>query len=210
MNRVLFLFSFVTFCGFRLDALAGTGADGLATEVRTQLASGGTRVELRDRGITRESLRELLKLEELRTVTELDLSGNPLGVDGAEDLARASDLRSLRVLRLERCQLGYVGAKALAALLALPELRELHVASNEFGDTGAAAMVYTDKLLQLEVLDLRHNGISDQGGKRFLESDGLGPQVRLELGGNDKISEAVRAALRERYGDRVNFEVKSP
>lgn len=210
MKRILISYLLASVFGLIPSGSAKTADANLANQIAEQLATGSGRVELRDRGFSESDLKLLLGLPSLDKATELDLSGNPLREDGAEVLARSSSIKGLRVLRLGRCKLGYVGAKALSALLELPELRELHLESNDLGDTGAAAMAYSDKLGQLEVLNLRQNGISDQGAKRFLEPNSLGARTRLELGGNDKISEPVRAALRERYGDRVSFEAGSP
>ncbi len=83
-------------------------------------------------GLGPDGLRAILpSLERCET---LDLSGNPLGPDGATLLA-ASELPALRVLRLRGCAIGVAGAEALAASPMHAHLRELDL---DLGSTDEA------------------------------------------------------------------------
>lgn len=120
----------------------------------------------------------LKPLSNLKYLTHLDLTGHPIGSQGAANLARCP---SLREAKLDKCGLGDEGIQALAAnkgfeslglahncltaecapyLAQLPSLKNLALESNRLGAKGAEQLGCS---LSLEVIDLAGNGIKDEG-----------------------------------------------
>ena len=103
-------------------------------------------------------------------LTELDLSINDVGDDGAEVLSRLVALRNLTVLSLRQQEaapyhdrIHAVGVTALADSPHLTELVALDLAHNAIGDAGLRALAGWPKLRQFRRLNLSDNGIGDIG-----------------------------------------------
>ena len=69
-------------------------------------------------------------------MTELDLSYNELGDDGARVVANCPHLAGLTVLRLSNCGIGDEGGRALANSPHLNRVESLDLESNPLGDAG--------------------------------------------------------------------------
>jgi uncharacterized protein (TIGR02996 family) len=70
----------------------------------------------------------------------LDLTGNPIGDQGAEAMAGATGLAGLERLILSFCGIGDAGARALLESIAFPGLRMLDLSDNPIGDLMRSAL----------------------------------------------------------------------
>jgi uncharacterized protein (TIGR02996 family) len=113
-------------------------------------------------------------------LTKLDLNGVVQGDELTAELARSGHLRGLTELTLIYNEIGDEGARALADCADLAGLTRLELYGNEIGDAGALALARSPHLGNLQALDIDNYG-------------------RTELG------PATQAALRERFGERVQF-----
>ncbi len=113
----------------------------------------------------------------------LDLSDNPIGVDGARSLSMAPAVSRLLELAMDRCGLG---ARGLGALVeALGGLRSLSVASNRLGDDGVGLLVANGaRMPRLETLVLDDNDISSDGAASLATSALARHLVSLSLDHN--------------------------
>jgi uncharacterized protein (TIGR02996 family) len=184
--------------------------------------------------IGRDDAEALFRLPAAADLRHLDVSDNPLGTDGIVTLADSGVIRGLRVLNLNKTLPGVSGVKALAEagglaglrMLDLSDnrlgpvaikllagcggfrgLRSLNLTSNPVGDAGAAALAAARPLSGLLELDLRDAGIGHDGAVALAESPHLNSLLRLDLRTRDNrpLTDAARAALEERFGDRVCF-----
>src|SRR5262249_26969961 len=133
-----------------------------------------TRLDLSQNMI--HSLGRLASWPALASVGELNLRINTFEKEGAAALARSRYLGSLKVLQMGNCFIGNEGAAALARCPGLAGLVELELYYCQIGDEGARALA---------------------------DSPHLGGIERLNLGLNQRIGAAGRAALRARFGERV-------
>jgi uncharacterized protein (TIGR02996 family) len=93
----------------------------------------------------------------------------------------------------------------LVASPMLARLRELDLSSTPLGRTGIEALAGSPTAANLRVLSLANSPIGDDEAKVLAGSPHLGSLERLDLSGLDLGSRA-RAALEERFGDRVSLE----
>eukprot|EP01065_Artemidia_motanka_P052822 TRINITY_DN9634_c1_g1_i1.p1 TRINITY_DN9634_c1_g1~~TRINITY_DN9634_c1_g1_i1.p1 ORF type:complete len:1715 (+),score=264.55 TRINITY_DN9634_c1_g1_i1:60-5204(+) len=105
-------------------------------------------------------------------LTELDLSGNPLGAQGCSSLANAlappRGNTTLRTLSLNCVNAGTAGGNALAAVISAgASLSMLRMAQNSMQQCGAAFVRAAQVSTSLEVLDLDGNGIVDEHMERI-------------------------------------------
>jgi uncharacterized protein (TIGR02996 family) len=180
----------------------------------------------------RDDAEHLFALPVMRELQHLDVSDNPLGVDGVTALAESGIVRGLRVLNLSKTRPGVPGVKALTEagglaglrMLDLSDnglgpvavktlagcggfrgLRVLNLMNNPVGDAGAAALAASRTLSGLLELDLRDADVADAGAVALAEAPHLDGLLRLDLRNRDnrQLGDAARAALAERFGDRV-------
>ncbi|QEG30769.1 Leucine Rich repeats (2 copies) [Gemmata obscuriglobus] len=176
----------------------------------------------------------LFGLPAVRELQHLDLSDNPLAADGLTALAASGIVRGLRTLNLSRTRPGVLGVKALTEAGGLAGLRQLDLSNNALGpnavkalagapalrglralnlsnnhvrDSGAADLAGARALAGLLELDLCETDIGDAGALALAESPYLGGLLRLDLSTRSgrPFGAAAQAALRERFGDRVNW-----
>jgi uncharacterized protein (TIGR02996 family) len=176
----------------------------------------------------------LFRLPAVSAVQHLDVSDNPLGSDGTSALAGSGLIRGLRVLNLSKTlpgvpgvkalteagglagvrmldlsdnRLGPVAVKVLAGCGGFRGLRVLNLRNNPIGDAGAAALASARALSGLLELDLRDTGIGHDGARALAESPHLDNLLRLDLRTHDGRAPdpGARAALEERFGDRVSL-----
>ena len=136
-----------------------------------------------------------------------------MGADGGCALAEA-DWPALKRLSVagasdlwERGPKPFLGSHGFAALVgssALAGLEELSVPLNAVGSKGAKALAKASQLTALKAVNLRANDIDDAGAEALLNAPQLAGLERLDLSDNP-ISEAMKARLRERFGDRVKL-----
>jgi hypothetical protein len=86
----------------------------------------------------------------------------------------------------------------------LRRLTRLRLSSNNVGDQGVKRLLGWSQSDRLTHLDLESNGIGDEGGMLLAETPALAGIRWLRLGMNWGISEATRACLTERFGDRLD------
>lgn len=193
-----------------------------------------TRLSLPYNRIGRDDADALFRLPAVSGLQHLDVSDNPLGADGVAALAGSGVVRGLRILNLSKTlpgvpgikalteagglaglrmldlsenRLGPVAIKLLAGCDRLRGLRSLNLTNNPVGDAGAAALASSRALSGLLELDLRDCGVAHDGAVALAESPYLGNLLRLDLSTRDNrpLADAARAALEERFGDRVCF-----
>ncbi|HJZ56563.1 MAG TPA: TIGR02996 domain-containing protein [Gemmataceae bacterium] len=182
--------------------------------------------------IPHEDAPQLFALPVVQGLTHLDLSNNRLDVDGVVALAESRAIRGLRVLNLSKALPGVPGVKAIAeaggfagvrsldlsenrlgpvavGLLAKAPgargLRVLNLANNSITDAGAEALAGARNLAGLLELDLTDAEFGDAGAIALAESEHLGGLLRLVLhrSSGRRLGDAARAALLERFGERV-------
>jgi uncharacterized protein (TIGR02996 family) len=159
------------------------------------------------------------------TLRRLDLSGCPLGDDGAGFLASATALHArLQDLDLRGCKIGPRGAAALAgctfadfcqidlhenplgpegtAALAgsswLPLLRQLNLRECQVGDEGAEALAGSPGAALCE-LDLTRNNLTDKGVAALTASPSLARLRKLNLSQNALTDESAEALMRSPF-----------
>lgn len=98
----------------------------------------------------------------LESLTELDVSDNDLGVEGARALARSSHLAALRDLEIGGNDIGDDGAIAIAHAQFLAGLETLNASGNSIGATGTQALLQ-GSAKKLSSLDLSMNPIGGPG-----------------------------------------------
>lgn len=136
----------------------------------------------------------------LSEVRGLDLSGQPVGFEGAKALSATRDLPALVELRLSGCGLGDNGVRAIAYARHLPDLERLDLSGNGPAEIATEAMSEARYLGQLTHLDLRGSAPPPPAAARK-----LGEQlVKIEVLAVDAAwPEPVLEALREGLGDRA-------
>lgn len=103
------------------------------------------------------------------------------------------------------CDVGTPAVWALAEHFDLPAVRRLALTHLALRDEAVATLVASPWVAQLTALDLGGNGfITDVGATALANSPHLGGLTALNLTPYaDRITEAGKAALRARFGDRV-------
>lgn len=96
-------------------------------------------------------------------LTELDLSNNELGNDGASVLAACPHLAGLRVLRLASCGISdHQGARALAVSPYLNNLITLDLGHNPINEAGYRAFLNTSEMQSLRHLIFTAHGVTNR------------------------------------------------
>jgi uncharacterized protein (TIGR02996 family) len=178
----------------------------LGVLLNTPLLSALTELDVSSNELGSRGLAVLLGWAGLARLEVLDLSSNRLGAAGVKALAAAPGLGRLRRLVLYDNNIGSAGAEALAGCERLDRLEELDLMDNEVGPKGTRALANSPYLARLKVLNLNSNPIGAVGGRALAESPHLANLSRLELDGCvDDRDAAVKALLRQRFGERVGF-----
>jgi hypothetical protein len=177
-----------------------------------------------------DGVSRLLTGNEWGRVEQLTLAGARLGDVGVKALAAVGPaaLPALRTLSLSDNGIGDAGAKALAASPLFRQLRTLDLGQNRVGDAGAEALAAGLDGGELRTLNLTVIGLLDVSTRSF------GPKKRWRdrvlrwvafpfllpflllgwlFGGRQvrrvpltaRTSSAVRARLKEKYGNRILF-----
>jgi uncharacterized protein (TIGR02996 family) len=144
----------------------------------------------------------------LTRLRKLALDYNELGAAGARALAGWPGLGGLTLLGLNFTLSGDEGAAALARSEHLANLTVLALDACRIRTPGAVALANCPHLARLRVLSLRHNEIGEAGGRALAESPYLANLTSLRLdstGTPHGIPRAVRALLRQRFGERVRL-----
>jgi hypothetical protein len=146
----------------------------------------------------------------LANLRDLDCQGNDWTEQGVRALVAASGL-ALTHLDLGLNNIGDEGAIALASCRGLVGLRALRLGSFDYedevriGDRGARALA-AGPWVGLEELDLSYHAIGDAGAQALARSDVLAGLHRLDMRSPMALyGEAGRAALRDRFGNRVRL-----
>jgi uncharacterized protein (TIGR02996 family) len=154
-----------------------------------------------------------------------------VGMRGRAFLSRAEDIFPLAPIRhVSFSGVPPVLMPLLTASPYLSRLRSLRLAHNRIGPRGARCLAESPHLSRLHTLDLTHCRIEDIGLAALLSSPCLPQLTALHLWNNDlgeasvgplvcsgldylgvgcnRFSEQGQQALRERFGDRVCFELE--
>jgi uncharacterized protein (TIGR02996 family) len=118
-------------------------------------------------------------------------------------LAASPNLAHIRSLGMYEC-LDARDVRVLATSPHLARLRDLNLGGNRIGNAGARALAGSPHLAGLLHLDLSSNSITSEGGRALARSRHLGNLVTLNLKDNN-FNEAATAALKERFGERVQL-----
>jgi uncharacterized protein (TIGR02996 family) len=102
-------------------------------------------------------------------LTELDLSANELGDDGARLLAKSPHLAKLTVLKLANCGIGDSGARALAGCPHLNEVAVLALENNPVGDSGLSAFLDSRHWRSLRQILVPRIGVSERIRKDLVD-----------------------------------------
>jgi Ran GTPase-activating protein (RanGAP) involved in mRNA processing and transport len=187
----------------------------LGTEIRT----AGPIECVRIRNLRLPQLHQLLSTSHLVGLREVDLSGNVVGLAGAQSLRAVPANVGWRRLNLHKTELGPLGLHALshapflahlealdvssnhlrqagAELAAAVELRELNLADNELIDVPLQGLVGAAALPKLTRLDLHHNQIGDDGVSKIASHRGWTALAALDLRANP-LGDAAMLALAE-------------
>jgi len=118
----------------------------------------------------------------LRTVSELDLSENPLGGGRAlDDLADSQLAFNLASLDLSGTAPGVPGVRTLAESSAFSGLNSLSLRKNRLGPVAARRLSESVYLAGLHALDLSNNPIKDSGLAHLIEASFWPGLVQLEM-----------------------------
>jgi uncharacterized protein (TIGR02996 family) len=180
-------------------------------------------------GLTEPAFRVLLRSSALGNLTELDLSGCPIGDSGMIALCNSKLAQTLRAIKFPNTALGDVGVAALvqsplfanmhgprlnlmmnqigcAGLGALAEsehvlrFRELVFRENQIGDDGVEALAASPYTANLQYLDFWRNNLTDRGAIALARSPYLKNIVDISLKEN-QVTEVGTAILHERFGE---------
>jgi len=120
---------------------------------------------------------QVMALPQLARLRDLNLNGNRLDDSRIRVVASSPNLRGLSELLLTENQIECAGAQVLADCSLLPNLQVLALAYNSIGEAGGLALSASKHLRNLTHLDLSNNPLGSE----------------------------ARAALRARFGDRVQL-----
>ena len=169
---------------FALSSAAGTGKGSLtAAEWRDALVAkhaDASKVNIGASGAHLEGF--FLALPRLTHITELEVSMNKIGDEGAASLASAlGTLVNLKILRLDSNGIGPAGAASLSpALGKLVNLETLDLKNNKIGPEGAGSMAAAlGQLVKLETLFLDDTDIGPEGAASL--SPFVGQLVNLKI-----------------------------
>ncbi|XP_048575673.1 NLR family CARD domain-containing protein 4 [Nematostella vectensis] len=141
-------------------------SDGLALNTKV------TELTLVNAGIGPSGTRALAKA--IQNVTLLDMSANPIGLEGLNAIANILQDNSCRLksLILDGCCINMDGARSISkALSKNTSLEKLSLACNNIGDEGMCALAkYVTKTKSLQALDISYNHISDVGKKAIIDA----------------------------------------
>ncbi|VTR99883.1 Leucine-rich repeat-containing protein typical subtype OS=Herpetosiphon aurantiacus (strain ATCC 23779 / DSM 785) GN=Haur_4051 PE=4 SV=1: LRR_6: LRR_6: LRR_6 [Gemmata massiliana] len=162
-------------------------------------------LDVSDNPLAGEGIRELAESGIVRGLRTLNLSRTRPGVPGVKALTEAGGLAGLRLLDLSHNALGPTAVKAVAACSGFRGLRVLNLSNNHVHDSGGVSLAGSSALAGLLELDLCETGIGDTGALALAESPHLNHLIRLDLRTRSgrAFGDAARAALIERFGDRV-------
>jgi uncharacterized protein (TIGR02996 family) len=138
----------------------------------------------------------LFALPVVRGLSHLDVSDNPLNVDGVTALAQSGAVHGLRVLNLAKTRPGVPGVKALTEASGLAGLRWLDLFGNGLGPTAVRLLAESPELRGVRVLNLADNPIGNTGAEALASSRALSGLLELDLS-DTGLGEAGAVALAE-------------
>jgi uncharacterized protein (TIGR02996 family) len=136
----------------------------------------------------------------------LSLQYARIGDEGVRALAASPAFPRLTSLVLCHNPLGSLAAESLATSTSITHLVELDLSQTEIGDAGVEALATSPNLRNLKALDLTRTAITSVGARALAGSPYLGNLEKLEVKwSRSSFDQRAMQALRERFGDRVNF-----
>jgi uncharacterized protein (TIGR02996 family) len=146
----------------------------------------------------------LLGSPHLTNVRALGLGNNSIGIAGCEALAAATTLPALRVLALYSNPIKDRGLEALTGAPWTANLVGLHVSNCGASAATVIRLAGRPAVSNLQSLDIADRDRDDTTARAVLDSPHLAKLVRL-WHPDRALSEPVRAALRARFGDKLNL-----
>src|SRR5262249_40869974 len=131
-----------------------------------------------------------------------DFWSNEVTFRGVAALLPSPLLARTRRLDLRYSALDPEGGEQLAEAEELWHIHELIVSSNRLQARGTSALARSPHIANLRVFRLGGNSITDAGARALVKSPYL-EQIRLLDIGHNLVGPEVRAALRQRFGERV-------
>jgi uncharacterized protein (TIGR02996 family) len=147
------------------------------------------------------TLKRLAARADLRNVTELAFTGQPLEPPELTRVLDAWTDRRLRMFWANSCPVGLGGCNVLAAHPATSNLKLLRVHTAKIGSRGLKVLLESGRFNNLRLATFAHNRTGDAGARHLLNWPALDTIPALYLM-NMGFSEKVRDQLRERLGDR--------
>lgn len=129
----------------------------------------------------------------------------PFGVDFSEKFFACPNLTGLRQLVFRGINPGANGTAVLASNKALSRLRKLSLHHNKLVDKAAAALAGSKNFAHLTYLNLSDNNIGDKGAEALASSKAFPSLLELDLTLNPRLTDAGKAALRAKFGERVKL-----
>jgi uncharacterized protein (TIGR02996 family) len=142
---------------------------------------------------------DLLTSPSLPSLTQIELTNNPIGAGGAEALAAWPHLGAVTDLVLRQCSLGDAGLAALAASPYLAGVVYLELYANVISARGAQALAAAAHLVHLRELDLGANKIRDAGAQALAAAPHLASLRALSLWSNEIGAPGAVALARSPY-----------
>ncbi len=186
-------------CGFVVGATLSWGAHTLSSlEALLQHPTAGplARLELSGSDLDANGIDALMRSEIASGLSRLCLRDTRIGDDGVERLV-GPDRPAWIALELCASVIGARGAEALASAN-LHALTRLSLWGNAIGTEGAEALASAEGLSALEALDLAHTAIEREGVSALASAEGLRP-VELSLRGNHLGDDSAGALARAAY-----------
>ena len=144
---------------------------------------------------------------QLERVTTLGLGRVKLRAPDLDALFSSKRFEALHFLNLTLCGIGmgvWVTGMKSATAASLPALTRLALWGNGIGDKGTVALASSPFAQKLRILSLSKNKVGAAGGEALVRSPYLDDIEELSLAPH-RIPDPVQAALRERFGTRVEL-----
>lgn len=124
-------------------------------------------------GLNDSELGILVESPHLKSIQELNLSGNGIGLPGVRSLAASPHLSMVNALSMSHNPIGDLGLYALVSSAYLRQIGTLRVAYCDLSDASVQYLIQSPILPNLELLDLSDNQIGNAGLRELVGS----PQV---------------------------------
>lgn len=147
--------------------------------------------------------RQFVEYANLRKLSVLDLTDNPLRDSGVRLLAESLNLQSLTELTLNGCECGKPGIQSLLESGLLRGLMALHLNNNFLGDATARVLLTSGELASLRRFSLGSD-LTDNGLGYMANSPAAGQWRELSVHGSSFTAGGLLSLLRSRELSRLS------